>query len=99
MLNNHPTDGQGPSFKGSMIIYTGENVDDVRKIIEDDVYATSGVWDLEKVQIIPVSLIQVFSFTTLTPLVGFGLMMGAVCFCGSGCEALSFDFILCRSAE
>ncbi|PLN85091.1 hypothetical protein BDW42DRAFT_161623 [Aspergillus taichungensis] len=60
MLNDHPTDSQGPSFKGSTIIYTGENVDDVRKIIEDDIYATSGVWDLEKVQIIPfVSAVRV----------------------------------------
>ncbi|PLB41782.1 YciI family protein [Aspergillus candidus] len=60
MLNSHPTDSQGPSFKGSMIIYTGESVEDVRKIIKDDVYATSGVWDLENVQIIPfVSAVRV----------------------------------------
>ncbi|PKY04484.1 hypothetical protein P168DRAFT_253636 [Aspergillus campestris IBT 28561] len=60
MLNSHPTDSQGPSFKGSMIIYTGESVEDVRQIIKDDVYSTSGVWDLENVQIIPfVSAVRV----------------------------------------
>lgn len=69
MLNSHPTDSQGPSFKGSMIIYTGESVEDVRKIIKDDVYATSGVWDLENVQIIPVSF-------SLIPVDGLGTFCG-----------------------
>ncbi|KAE8416472.1 hypothetical protein BDV36DRAFT_260014 [Aspergillus pseudocaelatus] len=39
-----------------MVVYTAENEDEVRWIIEKDVYATSGVWDLEKVQIWPVSV-------------------------------------------
>lgn len=43
-------------IKGSMVVYTAENEEEVRGIIEKDVYATSGVWDLEKVQIWPVSV-------------------------------------------
>lgn len=39
-----------------MVVYTAENEEEVRGIIEKDVYATSGVWDLEKVQIWPVSV-------------------------------------------
>lgn len=38
-----------------MVVYAGESVEEVREIIEKDVYATIGVWDLEKVEIIPVS--------------------------------------------
>ena len=41
-------------FRGSVVVYTGEDEAEVRKIIEKDIYATSGVWDLEKVQILPV---------------------------------------------
>lgn len=40
---------------GSVVVYKAENVEEVREIINKDIYATSGVWDLEKVQIIPVS--------------------------------------------
>ncbi|KAF5864581.1 hypothetical protein ETB97_007139 [Aspergillus alliaceus] len=53
MLQSHPGDGEDTSFKGSMIIYTGESVEDVRSVIMKDIYAKAGVWDLEKVQIIP----------------------------------------------
>lgn len=55
MLQSHPGDGEDIPFKGSMIIYTGESVEDVRSVLMNDVYAKKGVWDLEKVQIIPVS--------------------------------------------
>lgn len=37
------------------MVYTGESAEDVRQIIKNDIYATSGVWDIEKVQIYPVS--------------------------------------------
>ncbi|KAF7164541.1 hypothetical protein CNMCM5623_009038 [Aspergillus felis] len=53
MLQSHPGDGEDTSFKGSVIIYTGESVEDVRSVIMKDIYAKAGVWDLEKVQIIP----------------------------------------------
>lgn len=36
-------------------MYAGESVDEIRGIISNDIYATSGVWDVEKAQIFPVS--------------------------------------------
>lgn len=56
MFENHPVEGQAAPFKGSVVVYTGETVQEVESIIKNDIYATSGVWDLEKTQIIPVSI-------------------------------------------
>ena len=56
MLEKHPAEGEDALFKGSMIVYTGKSVEDIREAINGDIYARSGVWDLEKVQIIPVSV-------------------------------------------
>ncbi|KAH6974356.1 hypothetical protein BKA56DRAFT_675797 [Ilyonectria sp. MPI-CAGE-AT-0026] len=54
IFEKHPVEGQSALFKGSVVVYTGEDIAEVRKIIENDIYATSGVWDLEKTQVIPV---------------------------------------------
>lgn len=56
MVERHPEEGEGVPFKGSMMIYTGESIEDVRETLMKDIYAKSGVWDLEKAQIIPVCL-------------------------------------------
>jgi hypothetical protein len=56
IFESHPDGKSDAPFKGSVVVYTGESPEAVRSIIENDVYATSGVWDLEKAQIIPVSL-------------------------------------------
>ncbi|KAJ6000767.1 hypothetical protein N7481_001176 [Penicillium waksmanii] len=53
MLNAHPAEGETPSFKGSMMLALAENEEEVRKILENDIYVRSGVWDMEKAQIIP----------------------------------------------
>jgi hypothetical protein len=37
-----------------VVVYAGERAEEVRDIIKSDVYAKSGVWDLEKIEIIPV---------------------------------------------
>ena len=54
MLESHPAEGETPSFKGSMMLVAAENEAEVRKILENDIYSRSGVWDLENAQIIPV---------------------------------------------
>lgn len=54
MLESHPAEGETPTFKGSMMLAMAESVAEVRAQLEKDVYATSGVWDMEKAQIIPV---------------------------------------------
>ncbi|KAL4894787.1 hypothetical protein BDV59DRAFT_174969 [Aspergillus ambiguus] len=52
MLQNHPGNGEDIRYKGRMIRYTGESVEVVRSALMNDIYPKSGVWDLEKVQII-----------------------------------------------
>ncbi|KAM5342783.1 hypothetical protein ACJ41O_013749 [Fusarium nematophilum] len=53
IFEKHPVDGEPAQFKGSVVVYSAETAEQVREIIENDIYATSGVWDLEKVQILP----------------------------------------------
>ncbi|KAG0702981.1 hypothetical protein DFH29DRAFT_770693, partial [Suillus ampliporus] len=43
-------------FVGSCMIYEGENIDVVRKLVEEDVYYKSDVWDKEKLIILPIAL-------------------------------------------
>jgi uncharacterized protein YciI len=71
IFEKHPVEGEPALFRGSVVVYAGESEAEVRKIIENDIYATSGVWDLEKTQIIPVGLIYrriigLFNNTKLT---------------------------------
>ncbi|KAA8649154.1 hypothetical protein EYZ11_006067 [Aspergillus tanneri] len=53
MLDSHPVEGQTPPVNGSIVMYVGESKDEVLDLIRKDIYTTSGVWDLDKVQIIP----------------------------------------------
>ncbi|KAF4545774.1 Fungal specific transcription factor [Lasiodiplodia theobromae] len=56
----HPVEGKPARQTGSMIIYAAESADEVWEIIKSDVYAAHGVWDLDKVQVIPyVSAVRV----------------------------------------
>lgn len=70
MLNFHPAEGETPSYKGSMMLAVAENEAEVRKLLESDIYAQSGVWDLEKAQIIPVCLFLCLWLVAL----GWGLL-------------------------
>lgn len=54
MLNAHPADGETPSFKGSMMLAVAENEAQVLELLNKDIYVSSGVWDMENAQIIPV---------------------------------------------
>ena len=55
IFEKHPQEGEDSKFLGSVVVYTGENVEEVQKMINNDIYATSGVWNLEEVRIYPVS--------------------------------------------
>jgi hypothetical protein len=54
MLNAHPSEGETPSFKGSMLIYTVEKEEEAWELIRNDIYVKSGVWDVDAAQVIPV---------------------------------------------
>ncbi|OQE46371.1 hypothetical protein PENCOP_c001G01430 [Penicillium coprophilum] len=53
IFEEHPEEGKDALFKGSVIVYSAKNAEEVRAILEKDIYATSGVWDLSKAQILP----------------------------------------------
>ncbi|KAF9567916.1 hypothetical protein CPC08DRAFT_626012 [Agrocybe pediades] len=38
---------------GSVFLIQAESIDDVKKMIENDIYYTSGVWDADKIVIAP----------------------------------------------
>ncbi|KAH9949253.1 hypothetical protein B0H21DRAFT_820256 [Amylocystis lapponica] len=38
---------------GSLMIYKGERLEEVRRLVESDLYWTHGVWDKEKLVILP----------------------------------------------
>ncbi|RKL48676.1 hypothetical protein BFJ72_g1575 [Fusarium proliferatum] len=40
-------------FAGSTLVCIAESVEEVREQLSKDIYATSGVWDMDKVQIYP----------------------------------------------
>ncbi|KAK2786456.1 hypothetical protein FQN53_006612 [Emmonsiellopsis sp. PD_33] len=53
MMDAHPTDGQTPPMKGSMLVVVAESPDAVREQLAKDIYAREGVWDLDNMQITP----------------------------------------------
>ncbi|KAJ5088309.1 hypothetical protein N7456_011925 [Penicillium angulare] len=53
IFREHPEEGKEERFEGSVVVYAAENVEEVRDIINRDIYATSGVWDIDKAQIFP----------------------------------------------
>jgi hypothetical protein len=44
---------------GSMIVYEAQNIDVVKKMVENDIYYTSGVWDPEQLVILPFKTIPI----------------------------------------
>ncbi|KNG85840.1 YCII-related domain protein [Aspergillus nomiae NRRL 13137] len=52
-VDSHPGPGETPSFNGSALIVLAESEAEVRELIAKDIYARSGVWDVEKAQVIP----------------------------------------------
>lgn len=62
MLESHPAEGETPSFKGSMMLVMAENEAEVRALLENDIYAHKGVWDLANAQIIPVRCTHAYAY-------------------------------------
>ncbi|RYP02752.1 hypothetical protein DL764_005626 [Monosporascus ibericus] len=59
ILNSKPESDDDPTkfdFYGSTIIVVAESREEVVGILEKDIYATSGVWDVEKAQIWPAKI-------------------------------------------
>ncbi|KAF8558003.1 hypothetical protein OG21DRAFT_81701 [Imleria badia] len=52
-VNAAPADRK---FFGSCLIIEAESSETARKLIESDIYYTAGVWDKEKLQILPIML-------------------------------------------
>ncbi|KAE8373450.1 hypothetical protein BDV26DRAFT_272114 [Aspergillus bertholletiae] len=52
-LDSHPAAGETPSFNGSALIAVAETEAEVREMLSKDIYARSGVWDVDNVKIIP----------------------------------------------
>ncbi|OAL70782.1 hypothetical protein A7D00_5111 [Trichophyton violaceum] len=53
-LDHHPAEGENPPpMNGSTLIVAAEGVEEIREILSKDIYATSGVWDLDNMKIIP----------------------------------------------
>jgi hypothetical protein len=40
----------------------GESIDQVRELLSKDVYAEKGVWDMDRMQVLPVSWVTSFLF-------------------------------------
>ena len=49
-------EGEGPKMNGSVMMALAESKEEVLAALKEDLYSTSGVWDLGKVTIHPVSL-------------------------------------------
>lgn len=50
MFDHHPKEGETPPFKGSMLVVVAESEQEVRETLAKDIYATSGVWDIDNVR-------------------------------------------------
>ena len=53
-------EGKDLKFNGSYMIAKAASKDELLQVLKDDIYTRSGVWDLDKVQILPVSAIPSF---------------------------------------
>ncbi|KAI8725447.1 hypothetical protein NCS52_00115800 [Fusarium sp. LHS14.1] len=55
LLNSVPKDDSPDSldFMGSTLVCVAKSVEEVREQLSKDIYATSGVWDMDKIQIYP----------------------------------------------
>ena len=52
-LGADPKEGETPDMKGSVMLIKANSEEEVRKLVEEDVYVSSGTWDLSKMTIVP----------------------------------------------
>lgn len=50
-LAKQPAEGEQPAMTGSVMIVKADSEEEVRKLIENDVYVKGGAWDIEKMKI------------------------------------------------
>ena len=50
-FDEHPSSGETPDMKGSVMLAQAGSREEVMELLQNDIYSTSGVWDLSKVQI------------------------------------------------
>ncbi|KAL9108645.1 MAG: hypothetical protein Q9227_006591 [Pyrenula ochraceoflavens] len=53
MLAEQPKEGEQAKMEGSVMLVRANTREEVVERLKTDVYTTSGVWDMEKTQIIP----------------------------------------------
>jgi len=52
-LSEQPAEGQTPDMLGSAMIFVADSKEEVLERIKHDIYTTSGVWDIDKINIWP----------------------------------------------
>ena len=52
-MSSPPLEGQTPPMIGSALIVVASSKEEVIERLKNDIYTTSGVWDVENVQIWP----------------------------------------------
>jgi hypothetical protein len=60
-MESHPSDNNTtdrPPVNGAAVVMVAENEAAVKTMLEEDVFAKNGIWDVEKAQIFPVSPFQ-----------------------------------------
>lgn len=58
MLDEVPKEGEGLKISGSSVVAWASSKEEVMEILKGDIYATEGVWDLEKVSVISINVLE-----------------------------------------
>ncbi|KAI1942903.1 hypothetical protein LOZ39_005705 [Ophidiomyces ophidiicola] len=53
ILKNHPKEGEAPPMNGSALVVSADTEEEIREALSNDIYAKTGVWDLNNIEIYP----------------------------------------------
>jgi uncharacterized protein YciI len=67
MLDKPLKDGEAAKMKGSVMLITAETEEKALEWVKNDVYTKEGVWDVSKIQIMPVSVRSRVSASGIKP--------------------------------